>query len=283
MYYKKRKGGKQLSYLEYKGKKVYYETYGQGKPLILLNGIMMSTASWGIFIDAFSKNNQLILLDFLDQGRSDKMEGISYTQDEQVEVLKALLENINIGKINIVGISYGGEVALGFSVKYQQYIEKLILFNTTAKTSSWLRDIGTGWNRSANDALDYYCTTIPVIYSPRFYNEKSEWMDKRKTLLTENVFNQKPFMDSMVRLTDSAEQHNVVDKLSDIKVPTLIVCCENDYVTPMAEQKQLNELIKGSELVMLPNTGHASMYERPAVFASLVLGYINLEQTEFII
>ena len=272
-----------MSYIDYKGKKVYYETYGQGRPFILLNGIMMSTQSWKVFIDAFSKNNQLILIDFLDQGKTDKMEGIPYTQDEQVEVLKTLIEYLNISKINMVGISYGGEVALEFAVKYQQYIEKLVLFNTTAKTSPWLRDIGIGWNRSTSDPLDYYCTTIPVIYSPQFYTEKSEWMDKRKVFLTENVFNQKPFMDSMVRLTESAEQHNVVDLLSSIKVPTLIVCCENDYITPMAEQKQLNELIKGSELIMLPNTGHASMYERPVVFASMVLGYINLDQTDFII
>ncbi|WP_313134972.1 alpha/beta fold hydrolase [Anaerocolumna sp.] len=272
-----------MSYIDYKGKKVYYETHGKGRPLVLLNGIMMSTLSWKVFIDAFSKSNQLILVDFLDQGRTDKMEDASYTQEEQVEVLKTLLDELNINRINVVGISYGGEVALEFAVKYQQYIEKLVLFNTTAKTSPWLRDIGTGWNRSASDPLDYYCTTIPVIYSPQFYTEKSEWMDKRKKFLTENVFNQKPFMDSMIRLTESAEQHDVVDKLPSIHVPTLIVCCENDYITPMSEQKQLNELIKGSQLVMLPNTGHASMYERPVVFASLVLGYINLEQTEFTI
>jgi len=272
-----------MSFLEYKGKKVYYETHGQGKPLILLNGIMMSTLSWNVFIDSFSKNNHLILVDFLDQGRSDKMEGTPYTQDEQVEVLKALFDELKIKKINIVGISYGGEVALEFAVKYQEYIEKLVLFNTTAKTSPWLKDIGIGWNQSVNDPLDYYCTTIPVIYSPQFYTEKSEWMNKRKKYLTENVFNQKAFMDSMVRLTESAEEHNVIDKLSTIQVPTLIVCCENDYITPMAEQKQLNELIKGSELVCLPNTGHASMYERPVIFASLVLGYINLEQREFVL
>ncbi len=79
-----------MSFLNFNGKKVYYETYGQGKPIILLNGIMMSTISWQFFKDVLSANNQLILVDFLDQGRSDKMEGISYAQDIQVEVLKAL-------------------------------------------------------------------------------------------------------------------------------------------------------------------------------------------------
>jgi pimeloyl-ACP methyl ester carboxylesterase len=270
-----------MSFLEYKGKKVFYETCGQGKPFVLLNGIMMSSLSWQIFRETFSANNQLIFIDFLDQGKSDKMDDLAYTQADQVEVLKALFDHLNLKKLSMVGISYGGEVALEFAVKYQEYIEKLVLSNTTAKTTSWLKDMGTGWNRSVNDPLDYYCTTIPIIYSPEFYNSKSEWMDKRKVLLTENVFNQKPFMDSMVRLTDSAENHDVTNEIKNIKVPTLIISCENDYITPLAEQRFLNQLITTSELVVLPNTGHASMYERPVLFASLVLGFINLGQTEF--
>jgi pimeloyl-ACP methyl ester carboxylesterase len=270
-----------LPFLDFEGKKVYYETYGVGKPIVLLNGIMMSTMSWQVFKDVLSANNQLILVDFLDQGKSDKMEGISYTQDIQVEVLKALFDELKLSKVNITGISYGGEVALEFSVKYEEYVEKLILFNTTAKTTPWLRDIGIGWNRSVGDPLDYYCTTIPVIYSPKFYNEKNDWMNNRKALLTEKVFNQKAFMDSMVRLTESAESHDVTKELSKIKVSTLIVSCENDYITPMPEQKLINDLIKNSELVVLPNTGHGSMYERPVLFTALLLGFVNMSQSEF--
>jgi 3-oxoadipate enol-lactonase len=272
-----------MAYLNFKGKKVYYETHGEGKPIVLLNGIMMSTMSWLIFKDALCANNQLILVDFLDQGRSDKMEDTSYTQDIQVEVLKALFDELKLTKINLVGISYGGEVALQFSVKYEEYIDKMVLFNTTAKTTPWLKDIGVAWNRSVGDPLDYYCTTIPVIYSPRFYNEKNDWMNNRKALLTEKVFNQKPFMDSMVRLTESADNHDVTEKLPNIKAPTLIVSCEHDYITPMPEQKMLNELISSSELVVLPNTGHGSMYERPVLFVSLVLGFVNLTQRNFTI
>ncbi len=270
-----------MAYLDFKGKKVYYEIYGKGKPLVLLNGIMMSTGSWQIFKETFSANNKLILVDFLDQGRSDKMEGTPYTQDIQVEVIKALFDELDLRGVNIMGISYGGEVALQFAVKYQDYIDKLLLFNTTGKTSNWLRDIGVAWNRSTKDPLDYYCTTIPVIYSPKFYNEQSQWMDARKLLLTERVFNQKPFMDSMARLTESADHHDVTGELYKIKVPTLIVSCENDYVTPMQEQRDLNRLISTSQLVVLPNTGHASMYERPLLFVSLVLGFVNVDQTEY--
>ena len=55
----------------YEGKRVYYEVHGdEGQPLVILNGIMMSTASWKSFIPNFSRNNVAILVDFLDQGQS---------------------------------------------------------------------------------------------------------------------------------------------------------------------------------------------------------------------
>ena len=55
------------------GKKVYYEVHGKGKTLIILNGIMMSTASWKAFVDDFSANNKVVLVDFFDQGQSARM------------------------------------------------------------------------------------------------------------------------------------------------------------------------------------------------------------------
>ena len=73
-----------MSEFNFKNNIIHYEVYGEGKPLIILNGIMMSTNSWVIFKDAFSKNNQLILVDFLDQGQSCRMTS-SYTQKDQVE------------------------------------------------------------------------------------------------------------------------------------------------------------------------------------------------------
>lgn len=270
-----------MSYFEYEGKKVYYETYGQGKPIVILNGIMMSTASWKAFIEAFSANNQLILVDFLDQGKSDKMEDTPYTQAIQVEVVRTLLDELKLEKTNVVGISYGGEVALQFAVKYKDCVDSLVLFNTTGKTSNWLRDIGVGWNRSVDDSLNYYCTTIPYIYSPSFYGEKSDWMDRRKELLTKGAFNDKAFMGSMTRLTESADYYDVLDKLPNLKIPTLIVSSESDFVTPIHEQRKLHELIKNSEHIIIPNAGHASMYEKPVLFATLVLGFINMEQKEF--
>ena len=65
-----------MAELLFKNRKVYYEVHGNaGEPIVILNGIMMSTASWKPFIDTMSRQNHLILVDFFDQGQSARMEG----------------------------------------------------------------------------------------------------------------------------------------------------------------------------------------------------------------
>src|SRR5690606_37473892 len=104
-----------MSYFRYLNKNVFYEVVGSGEPVLVLNGIMMSTKSWEPFKPFLSQQFQLIFVDFLDQGQSDACDA-HYTQDVQVELVKALLDHLSIEKIHVVGISYGGEVALQFAV-----------------------------------------------------------------------------------------------------------------------------------------------------------------------
>ncbi|MDR2828305.1 MAG: alpha/beta hydrolase [Acholeplasmatales bacterium] len=264
-----------MSYFAFKNHNIYYDLQGIGKPILILNGIMMSTKSWEPFLNSFTASNSLLRVDFIDQGASDKAK-IEYTQDTQADLLSALLDYLKISKINVVGISYGGEVALHFAIKYKQKVDRLLLFNTTAKTSDWLKDIGEGWIITAKtrDPRAYYFQTIPVIYSPHFYHSRIDWMKNREKVLAP-VFSNPVFLDAMERLTRSAETHDVRDSLQYIEAPTLIVTADEDYLTPMPEQKYLHQNIKHSFLVQLPQVGHASMYEVPFVFASLVLGFIN--------
>lgn len=263
-----------MATFDFNGKQIYYEVHGDGKPIILLNGIMMSTKSWGIFVDAFSKDNKLILLDFLDQGQSAKSD-INYSHDIQVEILKQLILELGYDKVNIAGISYGAEIALSFAVKYNQMLERLLVFNASYRTSPWLRDIGEAWNLSADQPLNYYLTAIPVIYSPEFYNKNLVFMENRKKLLTSTVFSDKGFMDAMIRLTKSSENFNLEEQLKGVKTRTLIISSEHDMITPKQEQVRLHQLLENSDHILIPGTGHASMYEKPTLFITLVLGFIN--------
>lgn len=268
-------------YFTFNNKQIYYETHGEGKPIILLNGVMMSTNSWTPFIPSLSYSNQLILVDFLDQGKSDRMEGF-YSQSLQVEVLNALFEHLKLDRASVMGISYGGEVALKFAIKYGKKIDRLLLFNTTAKTSNWLRDIGRGWNNigATLDGQTYYNITIPVIYSSEFYQRENAWMRKREKVLVP-LFSSKDFQDRMKRLVDSAEDHDCADEVNKITNPTLIVTCMEDTLVPKVEQDFLASQIKNSQYVAVIGSGHASMYEKPLLFTSLVLGFVNTKQTEY--
>lgn len=273
-----------FKYLDYK---INYHIDGDlnsGKEvIIILNGIMMSTKSWEIFVAPFTKNNTLIRYDMFDQGESSKLNH-NYTQEIQVALLKELLAHLNIKKVNLVGISYGASIALQFAVKYENYINKMVVANVVSKTSDWLKAIGDGWNKVAltRDGEAYYNITIPYIYSPQFYTREIKWMENRKEILIP-LFSNPEFLDAMIRLTKSAETHNVDKHLSDINVETLIISSEEDYLTPVFEQKYLHSKIKNSSLVILPETGHASMYEKPELFTSLTLGFINNNQKKIIV
>ena len=270
-----------MSTFKFKDYEVYYETYGKGEPLILLNGIMMSTRSWTKFIPSFSQNNLLILVDFLDQGQSQKMT-INYDQSLQVELLSALVEHLGLKKVNVMGISYGGEVALKFAINYGDKLKRLLLFNTTAATDEWLRDIGRGWNRvgRTRDGEAYYDITIPVIYSPDFYIKNIEWMRNRQKVLVP-LFSDANFLDAMERLVISSDYHDVRKDLDKINAPTLIVGCDQDGLVPLREQRYLRQHIRNSQLVIIEGSGHASMYEKPFVFSSLILGFVNCKDDKF--
>ncbi|MCR3905856.1 MAG: alpha/beta hydrolase [Tenericutes bacterium] len=271
-----------MAIMNFKGRNIYYEVNGEGTPILILNGIMMSTKSWEPFLKSFTHQNQLIRLDFIDQGQSDKLENSEYTQSIQVDIIESLLKELKVSKINIVGISYGGEVAILFAIKHPELVDRLVLFNTTPYTSPWLQEIGRQWNAigKLRDGATYYKATIPVIYSPSYYEKRLDWMKKREAYLIP-IFSNPVFLDAMERLTNSAESYDARKDLNQITAPTLIVAADEDYLTPIANQKELHQAIKNSKLVILPGVGHASMYEVPLLFVSLVLGFINTLESEY--
>jgi len=268
-----------MSYFSFQGMDIYYEEYGTGRPILMLNGIMMSCISWAEFIEPLSANNHLILMDMLDQGRSSKMDS-PFTQAIQVAVVHALLDHLKLDKVNIMGISYGSEVGLQFTLNYPSRVDRLLVFNAAAATGPWLKDIGDAWNKASADGEGYYLTTIPVIYSPAFYKREKEWMDRRRELLVP-IFGNPAFVESMVRLTNSAKDYDVRDLIHKITAPTLVVSCEQDYLTPIEEQRFIAAQIPHCDHVVIPNCGHASMYEKPVLFTSLVLGFVNNTKTSY--
>lgn len=270
-----------MAEFEFQQKTVYYESYGSGEPLLLLNGVMMSTKSWVPFIENFSRNNRLILADFFDQGQSARMTE-AYDHGIQIALTGALLDHLGLKTVNICGISYGAEVGLGFAVKRPERVRRLALFNGAARTAPLLADIGHAWNEAAKleGGLAYYLAAIPAIYSDAYYERQKGWLDKRKELLVPYFANSE-VKERLIRLTNSSENFDVVDELSRLDMPVLVVSAEKDYLIPLREQEILIRGIKDIHHVVLTDCGHASMYEKPLLFCALTLGFINAAQTGF--
>lgn len=270
-----------MAELVFQGKKVHYEVHGTaGDPIVLLNGIMMSTVSWRPFLPAMTRQNRVILVDFFDQGNSARIEA-GYDHGIQVELLDAVLaavaQQLSVERFAIMGISYGGEIAIQYALAHSERVGRLVLANTCGRTSSWLGKIGDGWNEVARtgSGMAYYLTTIPVIYSTRFFQERAAWMQNREAFLCK-YFSKDEVREALIRLTDSSRAYDVVDQLHRITCPTLILSSSEDVLVPPTEQQLLYEKIPGSRLVTINGSGHASMYENPEVFAALVLGFANL-------
>lgn len=261
----------------FEGKKVYYERHGDsGRPLVVLNGLMMSTTSWQPFVADFSRHNQLVLVDFLDQGRSSRMSE-PYGHDVQIRLVDALLDELGWDKAVIMGLSYGGNIAIQYALAHPDRVWRLILANSGSRTSPWLQKIGDGWNEVAasGSGLAYYLTTIPTIYSTRFFEENAAWMESREATLTE-YFSNPEVLARLSRLTDSSRPFDVSDRLGEITCPTLILSGSEDGLVPPTEQALLREGIRGSSHVTLNGSGHATMYEYPAAFTALIVGFANL-------
>jgi pimeloyl-ACP methyl ester carboxylesterase len=249
--------------LNYNQHKIYYEIHGEGKPLIVLNGIMMSTMSWHQYLSAL-KNYQIILVDFLDQGQSS--DGELYKHDIQVDIIRTLVDCLKLSETNILGISYGAQIALQYAIKYD--VNQLMICNAALYTTPWLSDIGQAWSLAAskNDPELFFHVTIPYIYSHQFYNKNYGWISKRKETLL-SVFNQ-PFMKRMMRLVESSESYDIRASVRNISAKTHVLSAEYDYLTPADETYEIYKSISHATHINLKECGHASMYEKPEAFIS---------------
>lgn len=272
-----------MSYIEVGGHKAYYECHGEGeRTLVILNGIMMSSVSWQPFLGMLTKHVKVVLIDFFDQGKSDFMSQ-TYTQTLQVELVESLLSTLSHRDVTLMGISYGGEIAMQVATRAPELMKRLVLANTTSYTDPQLKAIGEAWINAAKtyDGRQFFKATIPPIYSSGFYSRKLDWLNAREDLFVK-LFD-KRWYEGFIRLVISAESHDVRQSLKRIKLPTLVIGADEDMITPLSCQEALVKEIDASNFLVIKACGHAAMYEKPSEFFAAVLGFILIADETFII
>jgi len=107
------------------GKNLFIKTMGNGEPLLFLHTSLLTSEMWNTQIEYFSKKYLTIAYDFCGHGKSELPMG-SYSDYDD---LKTIIDKKNLSKIILIGCSYGGSVALDFTLKYPEYVSKLILIS----------------------------------------------------------------------------------------------------------------------------------------------------------
>jgi 3-oxoadipate enol-lactonase len=267
-----------MAYHEHLNHKIYYERHGEkeGLPLIIFNGIMMQTESWYVLLPSLTKQRQVILVDFPDQGRSDAMPH-PYNLSHVATRMEMWIKSLNLEAFDLLGISYGGQVAMHLMPSIGHKVKHLILANTTLKTSHRLRAIGEGWSSVAKryDVEEFFDVCMPNIYSETFYEAHHTWLEERKialkTLLTPEWF------DRFERLVASAKDHDATEHCRNINAHTLVISGASDTLTPVSMQTVLINAISHARLEILQGVGHASMYEAQGPFLDIIDKFLEHE------
>jgi proline iminopeptidase len=109
-------------YVDANGLMIYYTSFGQGPPLLIVHGGPGASHDYFLpYLVPLARHNRLIFIDERGSGKSQKLDdSAGYTVENMVEDVEAVRRELNLGKIALLGHSYGGVLAQAYALKYQQ-------------------------------------------------------------------------------------------------------------------------------------------------------------------
>jgi 3-oxoadipate enol-lactonase len=253
------------------GIEIYYELHGPAgaEVLVLSNGILMSTASWVYQVPVLSRAYRLLLYDCRGMWQSEHPPG-PYSMEQHADDLAALLDGLSIDQAHIGGTSYGAEISMVFALKYPARTKSLIVTSAVSEVDPDLEGLIGGWIAAARakDAELFYQTVYPLTFS-------EPWLSANQALLEQARKRYKTIdFAAMLALLLSFSNLDITDQLGQITAPTLVASGELDLLKPRHYSEIIAGKIPGAELALIPNAGHAALWEQPGVFNTLILGFL---------
>lgn len=221
-------------YSEVNGLKMYYEIYGQGKPLVLIHGGGSTIQSnFGKVIPLFAKNRKVIAVELQAHGRtSDRNTDLSFEQD--ADDIATLLKNLNIDKADFFGFSNGGTTTLQIAIRHPEIVNKIVVGSALAKRNGvpdWF------WDFMKQAKLENMPEQLKTAYKQVAPDTSGlQVMHDRDAK-------------RMVNFKDISDE-----QIKSIKAPTLIIIADKDVITP-EHAIELHRQIANSELAIIPG-GH---------------------------
>ena len=223
----------------HEGVTLYYETYGQGEPLLLVHGNGGSLGGFASQIDYFKAKYKVIAMDSRDQGKSsDSAEPITY--EKMTDDLAALIDHLKTGPVDVVGWSDGGIEALLLGVRHPDKVKKIV---------SMAANLNPG-----QDAFDP--ETDAMIKS------MMELPDDVKT--TPAGKRQLKVVGMMLK-----EPNIAPSLLGKVTAPTLVLAADHDLIR-LEHILTIYKSLPNAELAIFPNSTHLIPYDDPETFNGVI-------------
>jgi pimeloyl-ACP methyl ester carboxylesterase len=271
------------------GLRVHYLMAGEGNAAVLLlhgGGYDSASLSYKHAIGPISEHHRVFAPDWPGYGQSDKPE-MEYTTEYYVGFLDRLMDSLGLEKASLVGISMGGAISLGFSLRSSQRVQRLVLVDSH----------GLG-GEVPGGVASYALVRLPLLNrlvwaalkrSRKMVERSLQTVFYDPRVITENLVDdvyqlaKKPGAGWAWRSWQENEigreglRTNFVDRLPKLAVPTLILHGAEDGYVPVSWARRAHALIEDSELNVFPRCGHWLTLERPKEFNRAVSEFLARE------
>ncbi|MDT8899040.1 alpha/beta hydrolase [Thermanaerothrix sp. 4228-RoL] len=274
-------------FLEVQGLTTHLFCMGEGEQAILLlhgGGVDSARLSWEPIIPALAKTHRVYAPDLPGYGDSAHPD-IPYTMAFYIDFVTALLDTLNLTRVTVAGVSMGGGIAIGLTLTHPERVQRLIpvdsyglqRFAPAHRWSYWLVQLDwlnrlTWWIITRHPALAK-ASLQQVFYDPRkidFDLMNAVWEEVRKPHAGRafRAFQRHEVLKNGLRTV-------YLDRLNEIKVPTLFVHGEHDRLVPLECAYEAHRRLSGSQLTILPQCGHWPQRENPSAFIQALMAFLS--------
>jgi 3-oxoadipate enol-lactonase len=250
--------------------KLYFEMAGTGKTVVLIHGGLVDSRLWDDQFAEFSKHYRVLRYDLRGFGKSD----FPTAKFSHVDDLYALLKYLKIDKASLIGLSLGGIIAADFTLAHPEMVEELVF------TSSGLRGDKSPRNEQSiavykaaeTDGRDK--AIAMWMEHPFFASGKSdpEYVRRIKQMLTDNYKYWGPTPQPIPLVWP---KQPTSERLSEIRVPALIIVGDKDAVQILSVADTLHNNIKDSKKTVITGVSHHLVMEKPREYNKLVLKFLK--------
>jgi pimeloyl-ACP methyl ester carboxylesterase len=270
-----------LHQIDVDGTPVTYVDIGSGdlEPIVFVHGLGGQWQNWLENLPRAAQERRVIALDLPGFGCTP-MPRPKITIPGYARCVDALCERLDLGRVDIVGNSMGGYIATEVAIQFPQRIDQLILVSAAGITSADLvhRPVLTLGRIAAAIATHGASRRRPIASRPKSRHMALLLVARHPSLLRADLAYEgffkgtgKPGFEDALRAN---LEYDFRDRLPELRQPTLIVWGENDSIIPVKDAHEFERLIPDSRKVVMRDTGHIPMAERPAAFNDVMMEFL---------